>query len=761
MNQLIPVVNKLQDVFGAIGQQTLDLPQICVVGSQSAGKSSVLENVVGRDFLPRGNGICTRRPLVLQLYSTLVADEDSESPAAEDSPEWGEFLHLPGQKFYDFEEIRAEIERETDRLTGRNKGISNKSINLKIFSPHVLNLTLVDLPGITKVPTGDQPEDVEQQILSMCLEFITNPNAIILAVSAANQDLANSEGLKLARSVDPEGVRTIGVLTKVDIMDHGTDCCDVLTNQVIPLRRGYIAVINRSQKDIQDGLPIRKGILKEQKFFQSHPKYRTMLAKCGTSNMARTLNQMLMHHIRDCLPEIKARINKLLHDVSANIASLGESIDEQGPEAKGITLLKILAQFAQNFGNRVDGKGSNESTAEMSELYGGARISYIFNDIYGKRLKTLDPFEGLSDEDIRTAIANANGTRPSLFVPEISFDLLVRRQIVRLEQPGLDCLDKVQDEMLKMVSQSETLELSRFPDLRDRTFEVVHQLLRNCMKPAQQMITNLIQIELAYINTSHPDFVGGKAAVNAAQQSRRLQHAPQAASSSSSAAAGGAAGAGAVTPLRPGPGTKENHIADSNSNHGNNNGNGAGQQQGGGAEGNGFFGFFQSPTAGGKSGGPGGGGGGAGVASKSSHKQQQQQITRNSMDYYAPSDVNVIKLPQVPERMRCTSNPSDKERVETEIIKTLISSYFDIVKKNFMDLVPKTIMRFLVLTFKEGLQNELVSQLYKEQVMADLMRETDDIASKRKAYREMRDLLQSAMEIVHEVRCDTIDRFNV
>jgi replication fork clamp-binding protein CrfC len=65
--------------------------------------------------------------------------------------EWGEFLHLPGQKFFDFSEIRAEIARETDRITGKNKGISNKSINLKIFSPHVLNLTLVDLPGITKV----------------------------------------------------------------------------------------------------------------------------------------------------------------------------------------------------------------------------------------------------------------------------------------------------------------------------------------------------------------------------------------------------------------------------------------------------------------------------------------------------------------------------------------------------------------------------------------------------------------------------------
>jgi len=203
MESLIPVVNKLQDVFGAIGQQTIDLPQIVVVGSQSAGKSSVLESIVGRDFLPRGTGIVTRRPLVLQMYSldAVVGEGPEVAASIAKGEEWGEFLHLPGQRFYDFSEIRAEIQRETERLTGRNKGISNKSINLKIFSPHVLNLTLVDLPGITKIPTGDQPEDVEEQIRSMCYEFISNPNAIILAVTAANSDLANSDGLKMARSV--------------------------------------------------------------------------------------------------------------------------------------------------------------------------------------------------------------------------------------------------------------------------------------------------------------------------------------------------------------------------------------------------------------------------------------------------------------------------------------------------------------------------------------------------------------------------------
>ncbi|KAJ2286662.1 hypothetical protein IWW55_006919, partial [Coemansia sp. RSA 2706] len=148
MDKLIPTVNKLQDVFNTVGQDEIDLPQIVVVGSQSSGKSSVLENLVGRDFLPRGSGIVTRRPLVLQLVNVPRGSDGSGEPRAQ-------FLHLPNQVFTDMSEVRREIERETERLAGGNKGIVKAPIHLRITSPDVLSLTLVDLPGITKIPVGD------------------------------------------------------------------------------------------------------------------------------------------------------------------------------------------------------------------------------------------------------------------------------------------------------------------------------------------------------------------------------------------------------------------------------------------------------------------------------------------------------------------------------------------------------------------------------------------------------------------------------
>ena len=383
---------------------------------------------------------------------------------------------------------------------------------------------------------GDQPEDVEDQIRNMCFEFITNPNAVILAVTAANQDLVNSDGLKMARTVDPDGDRTIGVLTKVDIMDSGTDCTDILNNKVIPLKKGYIAVVNRSQKDIQDGLPIRSGLKKETEYFQSHPKYRSYLSKCGTTNLTRTLNSILMHHIRDTLPDLKSKVMKLLSEEISKLAALGDS-DGESASMLGGTLLRIISKFAINVNTSIDGRGHLSAsmtaegacnTIEMSELYGGARVSYIFNELFGKMLWHMDPFEGLDDDEIRTAIANANGTRPSLFVPEISFDLLVKKQIARLEAPGIQCVDMILDEMLRLAYQCELPEMLRFPLLRDRMYEIVSEMLKSCMKPTQQMIVNMIHVELAYINTSHPDFIGGKQALalvtkKSQQQSQQQQ----------------------------------------------------------------------------------------------------------------------------------------------------------------------------------------------------------------------------------------------
>uniref|UniRef100_A0AAY4B4I3 Dynamin-1-like protein n=2 Tax=Denticeps clupeoides TaxID=299321 RepID=A0AAY4B4I3_9TELE len=526
METLIPVINRLQEVFLTVGADSIQLPQIVVVGSQSSGKSSVLESLVGRDFLPRGSGIVTRRPLVLQLVHVPPLEERRKHDNGNESKrnsqnsypgikaeEWGTFLHCKNQIFTDFTEIRKEIQEETDRGSGDNKGIGNEPIYLKIFSPNVLSLTLVDLPGITKVPVGDQPEDIEIQVQEMILSFISNPNSIILSVSPATSDLATSDALKLAREVDPDGRRTLLVVTKLDLMDAGTDALEVLLGRVIPVRLGIIGVVNRSQHDLNTRKSVPDAAKDEQAFLQRH--YPSLASRCGSRYLARTLSRLLMHHIRDCLPELKTRVTVLTAQYQARLNSYGQPVED--PSAM---LLQIVTKFASDYCNTIEGTARHIQT---SELCGGARICYIFHETFGRTLQSIDPLGGLTELDVLTAIRNATGPRPALFVPEVSFELLVKKQIKRLEEPSMRCVELVHEELQRIIqhcSSYSTQELLRFPKLHDSIVEVVTSLLRKRLPITNEMVHYLVAIELAYINTKHPDFTDAaqvSASVNSQQ----------------------------------------------------------------------------------------------------------------------------------------------------------------------------------------------------------------------------------------------------
>ena len=309
------------------------------------------------------------------------------------------------------------------------------------------------------------------------------------------------------------GARTIGVLTKVDIMDKGTDAVDVLTGQIIPLRLGFVGVINRSQNDIKTNKSIPDALKYENEFFSTHPAYRSLAATLGTGYLTRLLNRVLLDHIRNCLPELRAKIAKMLQEAQREMDTYGTVFDDN----KGSLLLQVITKFSSDFCNAIEGKLGDLS---IKELYGGARINYIFTEVFSKCLRTITPNDGLTLNDIRTVIKNATGPRAALFVPEGSFEVLVRRQISRLEEPSLQCVELVYDELQRIVSQLESQELQRFQTLRERVVEVVNRLLQNLKVPTRKMISNLITIEHSYINTNHPDFVGGEGVL--AKMSERI-----------------------------------------------------------------------------------------------------------------------------------------------------------------------------------------------------------------------------------------------
>ncbi|KAI9824270.1 MAG: Dynamin- GTPase protein [Thelocarpon impressellum] len=797
---LLGIVNKLQDlVFNTIGNDSLDLPQIVVVGSQSSGKSSVLENIVGRDFLPRGSGIVTRRPLILQLIN--VPSERGDRPEDDEvhvphtaasvggQGEWAEFHHIPGRRFHDFGEVKREIEHETARIAGNNKGINRQPINLKIYSPHVLSLTLVDLPGLTKVPIGDQPTDIEKQTRTLISEYIAKPNSIILAVSPANVDIVNSEALKLARHVDPMGRRTIGVLTKLDLMDHGTNALDILSGRVYPLKLGFIGVVNRSQQDIQGNKSLAEALKSEQEFFRHHPAYRNMAHRCGTQFLAKSLNTTLMTHIRERLPDIKARLNTLMGQTQQELASYGD-MHFSGKEHRGSLILQLMTRFATSFISSIDGTSSEIST---KELCGGARIYYIFNSVFGNSLETIDPTTNLSVSDIRTAIRNSTGPRPSLFVPELAFDLLVKPQIKLLEMPSQRCVELVYEELIKIAHTCGSNELSRFPRLQGKLIEVVSDLLRERLGPSSTYVESLIAIQRAYINTNHPNFLGAAAAMSSVinskqdkerkaalteerrrRERRRLKEAggvngvdtPEEEENEEADKVQGLAhrqhpqqpqhkGTRSMSPgrrgLENGGGNIAAHL------------NGAGERRGGENTRDSFLNYFfgkegQLPPGGGGTSGMGQGSSSTRHVSHSTEPSFAHSIRRGEgkfserqgqEDLYDERPRRETDYPSFPQ----DDQPplSDREALETELIRRLISSYFNIVRETIADQVPKAVMHLLVNFSKEAVQNRLVSELYREEYFQDLLYEDDGIKAEREKCERLLKTYREAATIVGEV----------
>jgi replication fork clamp-binding protein CrfC len=491
MDKLIPLINRIQNALGKFeNYEGISFPRLVVVGSQSSGKSSVLESIVGKDFLPRGSGIVTRRPLILQL---------EYSPGNE----VGIFDHKPEVQYHDFSEIRAEIIKETERLVGSRHGISNEPIKLKIYSGSVLDITLIDLPGMTKVAIGDQPHDIPASIKKMILSYITDPNAIILAVSAANQDISNSDSLNIAKEVDPYGERTIGIITKIDIMDKGTDALDVVSGKLYHLSLGYVGIICRSQEDINNKKSMAVHLEDEKKFFLNHEKYKNIAHKMGTQYLALSLNNILKKHVLKTLPVLKRKINDMIRTSELELKGYGIPLGEN-KDFQGIVMLNIITNFSECYRRVIEGRNFSSGA---SELNGGAHIRYLLFKKFMKKISNIDAFEGLSEQDIRTAIMNSRGLRSNFLVPQEALELLIKVQINKLHEPSLQILQEILENLKNFVKSIDMQEFKVFPNLQGTLFNVADNVLDNCYKPTYDFIIETIENELAYINLDHPQLI--------------------------------------------------------------------------------------------------------------------------------------------------------------------------------------------------------------------------------------------------------------
>ncbi|KAH9787454.1 Dynamin-related protein 1B [Citrus sinensis] len=422
MDNLITLVNKIQRACTALGDHgeesalpTLwdSLPSIAVVGGQSSGKSSVLESVVGKDFLPRGSGIVTRRPLVLQLHKI------------QEGKEYAEFMHLPRKRFNDFAAVRKEISDETDRETGRSKAISTVPIHLSIFSPN-----------------DGQPESIVQDIENMVRSYIEKPNCIILAISPANQDLATSDAIKISREVDPRGDRTFGVLTKIDLMDKGTDAVDILEGKSYKLRYPWIGVVNRSQADINKSVDMIAARRREHEYFKNSPEYGHLTDRMGSEYLGKVLSKHLETVIKSRIPGLQSLISKTISELEAELTRLGKPIANDAG-GKLYTTMEISRAFDQIFKEHLDGVRP-----------GGDKIYGVFDNQLPAGLKRLQFDKHLSMDNVRKLITEADGYQPHLIAPEQGYRRLIESCLVTIRGPAEAAVDAIHGILKELVQKS-------------------------------------------------------------------------------------------------------------------------------------------------------------------------------------------------------------------------------------------------------------------------------------------------------------------
>ena len=446
---VIELINQLQTLHLSV-----DLPSLVVIGAQSSGKSSLINHLCGYEILPIGMDMITKQPLILQLVHLEGSiDDDSEDE------EYAEFLHLKNS---------IPIQQVQDELLAVAKAIqhiSSSPIYLKLYSKHVVNLTLIDLPGLIQIPTIHQPNDLDDQIYQLVSHYAKKENALLLAISTCMNDLSTSDSLRLCRMVDPSGKRTIGVLTKCDLFFNTLkpsekdsklnglhSLHEILQGKTYPLYYGFTAVINKP------GVPghFQKSHVQsrelEHELFTTH--FPSIAHKCGVFYLLQLLHKILTNHIKQQLPDLKSKISLMMNQHQLEY-------DQFGPihEVSLSSLLRILSSYSDKFNKSIDGQ------ADTLELCAGARIYYLYHTVYQDHLLKVSPLDQLSDQDIKTAIRNATGPRTTLFIPERAFELLIKPQLKRLQAPAIKCVDMVFDELLKVSLECCTKDVQRYPKL--------------------------------------------------------------------------------------------------------------------------------------------------------------------------------------------------------------------------------------------------------------------------------------------------------
>ena len=518
-----PQMIALSDALGGVLHGSkIDIPQIVVVGTQSSGKSSVLNSLIGLDILPTGKQMVTRTPLHLEIVRAMTGPESSSVAefgsytAGVWEPTVSHSVTFPRPTLEEQTRIEETIQAETCRLAGSRCDVSETPIHLRIVSPHVTNLSFVDLPGLTAVACRDrgQPADIKERIQRLVGSFAEKPSTLILAVMPGRSDLEADMGLELVKQHDPEGRRTVGILTKLDLMNDPTDTISYLKNSVsrdLQLQHGYFAVRNRSSAE-RETLSATDGLERERRYFTDSPVFRKagVSSRLGCPALKGYLAGLLTEATKTHLPNIQAEITQQLGDLEVKLARLGEALPKT-PSARTSYLHTLLANFCREAKHSITDRGSAASTGRnIRDMLVRCREQLVR---YNAFQPDTDAKMTTTDADMEAIIQNSEGNHMSFPYPPV--EILERCLQDRDRRPLRQLLDPLQfstREVTKELTQLihrllEESPIARFPELHKQIRQdAVHEVIVPNSVTTLKSLEEMIHMQEDYIWSDDTEF---------------------------------------------------------------------------------------------------------------------------------------------------------------------------------------------------------------------------------------------------------------
>mmetsp|Transcript_3290 Transcript_3290/g.4634 ORF Transcript_3290/g.4634 Transcript_3290/m.4634 type:complete len:751 (+) Transcript_3290:51-2303(+) len=487
-----PWLNLMEDLRSLSLDKELSIPQIAVMGDQSSGKSSVLEALSNVPF-PRGSGLTTRCPVRLVMRTGLKGHQWSARVSTTKSTQPPVVVASP-------EELTPLIERFTSSLThGQATEFSAESIVVEITAPEAPNLTLIDLPGIVRTATAGQSTAVIGQINGLIESYLKQERTIILAVIPANQDIATVDILERAQQVDPQGERTVGVLTKADLIGPGSESevVAVLTNQRKPLKLGYVMVKNRSQADITSGLSSTEARAREHSFFANHPDFSRLDPKLfNVTNLTNRLTQVLVSRIQQEIVPMRSEVEAQLGAVRTQLKSMSSyTIGEDGADRQKL-MVTIIQEYVRHLTECIQGEYRDRRIVVNSELRLYTRALNVF-EVFKNKVNSTAPNFDKEDfiKELASQMDELRGRELPGFMSPQSFYMFMAQYLEAWRGPAKVAVSEMRSLCLEVTARLVEVIAVQYPALRDAIRKVAAQVLETSLDEANSLVDEMLDRE--------------------------------------------------------------------------------------------------------------------------------------------------------------------------------------------------------------------------------------------------------------------------